>query len=90
MTLASEVVTWCEVSMEETTGVTIHRYRSRVRTNSSEERLRCKLSSLGLLTRIEGILTTRDFTFWTGTGNGYELIWTEETTWEDLVPLARL
>jgi hypothetical protein len=90
MTLASEVVTWCEVSRDETTGVTVQRFRSRVRTNSSEERLRSKLSTLGLLTQVASILTTRDFTFWTGTGNGYELIWTEETAWEDLVPLARL
>ena len=91
MSLASEVTTWQETttapSEPEQPAV---RLRSRVRTNATPGRFRRRLESLGLLSLAEGIERYETNWHWTGTGQGYEILWHPSVTVSDLKPLARL
>lgn len=85
MPLASEITT-----SQETDGAGAVRFRSRVRTNVGETRMKARLAELGLLDRAETIERYAMNWHWTGTGQGFEIVWREGTTFEDLLPLARL
>lgn len=91
MPLASEIVTWQETPITTTSdSAPIIRMGSRIRSNSSERRLRAKLEQLGLWDRVETLVPIIRHPFWSGSGNGYEIHWRITTTWDDLQPLARL
>lgn len=66
------------------------RFRSRVRTNASPARLNHRLERLGLLSFVESIKRYHTNWHWTGTGQGYEILWQPAATIADLLPLARL
>jgi hypothetical protein len=85
MSLASEIM-----SSQETDGAGAVRFRTRVRTNAGEGRFKARLTHLGLLDRAETIERYATNWHWTGTGQGFEILWREGTTFEDLLPLARL
>lgn len=91
MSLASEVTTCQEtiVSPSGTDPPTV-RFRSRVRTNVGPERLNRRLETLGLLDLVESIERYHTNWHWTGTGQGYEIVWRDTATVADLLPLARL
>lgn len=88
MPLASEVTTW----QQEVTGggVTVTRFRSRVRTNVGPERFKARLDALGLLALAEHIERYATNWHWTGTGQGYAITWRPGTTAADLAPLGQL
>lgn len=89
--LASEVTTRQEpVATDPSDGAAIVRLWSRVRTNARRERLEQRLLELGLHAFAEGIECYETGWHWIGTGQGYEILWREETTFADLLPLARL
>jgi hypothetical protein len=88
--LASEVTTWEEQDAEPGDGVRSMRLRSRVRTNAEPERLKRRLEKLGLFALAEGIERYETNWHWSGTGQGYEILWRDGTTFTDLRPLARL
>jgi hypothetical protein len=91
MPLASEVTTSQEAAgTPSPNGAPAVRFRSRVRTNVSETRLKRRLEHLGLLERAETIEHYTTNWHWTGTGQGFEILWRDGTTFEDLRPLARL
>jgi hypothetical protein len=90
MPLASEVFTFEEPGPALTDTVLVPRLHSRVRTNASATRLKMQLEELDLLWRAEAIEAYETNWHWTGTGKGYEILWRDGTTWEDLWPLARL
>lgn len=83
--LASEVMT-----SEEADGGGAVRFRTRVRTNVGEARFKQRLAELGLLDRAERIEHYATNWHWTGTGQGYEILWRDGTAFDDLWPLARL
>jgi hypothetical protein len=83
MPLASEVTTW-----QEPAGV--GRLRSRVRTNAGPGRFERRLEALGLRPFAETIERYETNWHWSGTGQGYEILWRDATTFADLRPLARL
>lgn len=85
MPLASEVMT-----SQEADGEGVVRLRTRVRTNAGEGRFRRRLAALGLLDRAESIDHYATNWHWTGTGQGYAILWKIGTTIVDLLPLARL
>lgn len=85
MPLASEITT-----TQEADAAGVVRFRSRVRTNAREARMKARLAELGLLDRAEKIERYATNWHWTGTGQGYEILWRVETTFDDLRPLARL
>ncbi len=85
MGIAGEVTTSQEVD-----GHGVVRFRTRVRTNASEGRFKGRLADLGLLDRVESIDHYATNWHWTGTGQGYEILWRDGTTFNDLQPLARL
>lgn len=85
MSLASEIMT-----SQETDGEGIVRFRSRVRTNVGEARMKARLAALGLLDRVESIERYETNWHWTGTGQGFEIVWRDGTSFEELLPLARL
>jgi hypothetical protein len=85
MSLASEITT-----SQETDAAGTVRFRSRVRTNAGEARMKARLAELGLLHRAETIERYATNWHWTGTGQGFEIVWREGTRFEDLLPLARL
>ena len=91
MSLASEVTTWQEttVAPSEAEEPTV-RFRSRIRTNVGPERLKRKLEALGLMAMVESIERYHTNWHWTGTGQGYEIVWQDTATVADLLPLARL
>ena len=90
MPLASEVTTWPETNAAATVdGLPVVRWRTRVRTNASPDRFRRRLQHLGLLERVESITRSETNWHWTGTGQGYEILWRPETTFADLLSLAR-
>lgn len=91
MSLASEVTTWREtiVARSGTDPPTV-RFRSRVRTNAGPERFKRRLEGLGLLGFVESIERYHTDWHWTGTGQGYEIVWRDTATVADLLPLARL
>jgi hypothetical protein len=86
MPLASEVTT----TQEPDAAGPVPRLRSRVRTNAGVERLRRRLEKLDLLRLVEAIDRATPNWFWSGTGQGYEILWRDTTTFVDLLPLARL
>ena len=91
MPLASEVTTRPEPDVTATPeGPPVVRWRTRVRTNVSPDRFRRRLQHLGLLERAESITHSETNWHWTGTGQGYEILWRPETTFADLILLARL
>ena len=90
MPLASEVTTWQEPHAAPCDGVRSMRLRSRVRTNAEPERFKKRLEKLGLLSLAESIERYETNWHWSGTGQGYEILWRNETTFADLRPLARL
>jgi hypothetical protein len=55
-----------------------------------EARFKARLASLGLLDRAESIEHYATNWHWTGTGQGYEVLWLESTTFADLLALAGL
>ena len=85
MRLASEVTT----SQEAGSGSSV-RFRTRARTNVGEGCFKKRLARLGLLDRAETIEHYATNWHWTGTGQGYEIVWRDGTTFEDLRPLAHL
>jgi hypothetical protein len=85
MSLASEITT-----SQETDGPGAVRFRTRVRTNAGEGRFKARLAQLGLLDRAERIEHYATNWHWTGTGQGFEVLWREGTSFEDLLPLAQL
>jgi hypothetical protein len=85
MSLASEVST-----TQETDGAGAVRFRSLVRTNVREARMKARLATLGLLDLAESIEHYATNWHWTGTGQGFEILWREGTRFEDLLPLSRL
>ncbi len=85
MPLASEIST-----TQETDCAGGIRFRSRVRTNAGEARMKARLAELGLLDRTETIEQYATNWHWTGTGQGFEIVWREGTRFEDLLPLTRL
>lgn len=89
--LASEVTTRQEpFAAEASDGTARVRLWSRVRTNADRERLNRRLLELGLDAFAESIERYETGWHWLGTGQGYEILWREETTFADLLPLARL
>ena len=91
MPLASEVTTWQEPDAATVSdGAVAMRWRSRVRTNAGEGRFKARLARLGLLDRVESVVHYETNWHWIGTGQGYEVLWRDGTTWDDLRPLARL
>lgn len=88
MPLASEVTTWAEEDTAD--GVSVTRLRSKVRTNAAPEQFKKRLEMLGLLTLAESIEHYETNWHWIGTGQGFAIIWRTETTFADLLPLARL
>ncbi len=91
MSLASEVTTRRETATaspdDDHPAV---RFRSRVRTNATPGRFKRRLESLGLLALAETIDRYDTNWHWTGTGQGYEILWRDTATLTDLLPLARL
>ncbi|MBX9623087.1 MAG: hypothetical protein K2X82_04660 [Gemmataceae bacterium] len=85
MSLASEVTT-----SQESDGDGAVRFRTRVRTNAGEGQFKRRLAALGLLDRAESIERYATNWHWTGCGQGYGILWRDGTTFEDLLPLARL
>lgn len=85
MSLASEVTT-----SQESDGADAVRFRTRVRTNAGEVSFKRRLARLGLLDRAETVEHYATNWHWTGTGQGYEILWRDGTTFDDLRPLARL
>ena len=85
MSLASEVTT-----SQESDGGGVVRFRTRVRSNAGEVSFKRRLARLGLLDRAETIEHYATNWHWTGTGQGYEILWRDGTTFDDLRPLARL
>lgn len=90
MPLASEVTTWEERDTATSRGNGSSRLRSRVRTNAEPERFKKRLEKLGLLALAESVERYETNWHWSGTGQGYEILWREETTFADLRPLAQL
>jgi hypothetical protein len=91
MSLASEITTWQEPAVvPEADGTPSVRFRTRVRTNAGEGRFKGRLATLGLLDRAESIERYSTNWHWTGTGQGYEILWREGTGFDDLLALARL
>ncbi len=90
MALASEVTTRQEQDTTSEGGVPACRLRSRVRTNATPDRFQRRLENLGLLPLAESIERYETNWHWSGTGQGYEILWRETTTFIDLLPLARL
>lgn len=78
------------MTTQETDTAGVVRYRSRVRTNVGGARLRARLTALGLLDRAESIERYTTNWHWTGTGQGFEILWQEGTSFEELLPLTRL
>lgn len=89
MSLASEVTTWVE-DTGTADGVPAVRFRSRVRTNAGPERFKQRLETLGLLALAESIERRTTNWHWSGTGQGYEILWREATSFDDLRALVRL
>jgi hypothetical protein len=85
VSLASEVTT-----SQEANGDGAVRLRTRVRTNASEGRFKRRLAELGLLDRVETVEHYTTNWHWTGCGQGFGILWRDGTTFEDLLPLARL
>jgi hypothetical protein len=91
MPLAGEVTTWQEPADGSTpTGERAFRFRTRVRTNAPAPRFRRRLEVLGLLQHAAAIEPITTNWFWTGSGQGYEILWHDNTTVDDLLTLARL
>lgn len=91
MSLASEVTTCRETTVAPSgTDPPTVRFRSRVRTNVGPERLKRRLEALGLLGFVETIERYHTNWHWTGTGQGYEIVWRDTAAVTDLLPLARL
>lgn len=91
MSLASEVTTWRETSTAPPDeGHPVMRFRSRVRTNAAPGRFKRRLEGLGLLALVETIDRYDTNWHWTGTGQGYDILWRDTATVTDLLPLARL
>lgn len=91
MPLASEVTTWQEPAPEPPDGGgPAVRFRTRVRTNATEDRFKRRLEHLGLLALAETIDRYETNWHWTGCGQGYAILWRDTTTFADLLPLARL
>ncbi|MBA4067813.1 MAG: hypothetical protein C0501_29765 [Isosphaera sp.] len=91
MPLASEVTTWQEPAPEQHDGGgPAVRFRTRVRTNATEDRFKRRLEALGLLAFAETIDRYETNWHWTGCGQGYAILWRDTTTLADLLPLARL
>ncbi len=90
MSLASEVTTWEARGAATQDGNGSTRLRSRVRTNAEPERFKRRLEKLGLLALAESIERYEANWHWSGTGQGYEILWRDETTFADLLTLARL
>ncbi len=91
MPLASEVTTRQEpVAHDPGDRAARVRLWSRVRTNADRERLERRLVELGLHAFAESIERYETGWHWSGTGQGYEILWREETGFVDLLPLARL
>jgi hypothetical protein len=61
-----------------------------VRTNAGPARFKKRLEMLGLLALAESIERYETNWHWSGTGQGYEILWRDETTFADLLPLAHL
>jgi hypothetical protein len=61
-----------------------------VRTNAEPERFKQRLEKLGLFALVESIERYETNWHWSGTGQGYEILWRDGTTFADLLPLARL
>jgi hypothetical protein len=87
MPLASEVTTTQEPHVD---GGPAGRLRTKVRTNAGAARFKRRLEMLGLLRLAETIDRVEANWFWTGTGRGYEILWRDTTTVEDLHALAHL
>jgi hypothetical protein len=85
VSLASEITT-----SQETDDSAAVRFRTLVRTNATEARFKKRLEVLGLLARAESIEHYTTNWHWIGTGQGFEIVWRDGTTFEDLMPLARL
>ena len=85
MPLASEVTT-----SQEAGGGSSVRFRTRARTNAGESCFKARLARLGLLDRAATIVRYETNWHWSGTGQGYEILWRDGTTFEDLRPLAHL
>lgn len=91
MPIASEVTTRQEpVAAVGDGGAPTLRLWTRVRTNADTERFNRRLAELGLLAFAESVERYETGWHWIGTGQGYEILWREETTFADLLPLARL
>lgn len=93
MSLASEVTTRQEPTTAtdgDMEGGSPFRLWSRVRTNAEPERFKRRLEHLGLLALVETIERYATNWHWSGTGQGYEFLWRDITTVDDLMPLARL
>lgn len=91
MSLASEVTTRQEPDPGPSPdGVPAVRFRTRVRTNAEVGRFKRRLEHLGLLPLAETIDRYTTNWLWSGTGQGYEILWRDTTTFADLLPLARL
>lgn len=91
MSLASEVTTWRETAAAPPgTDQPAVRLRSRVRTNVGPGRFERRLDALGLLALAESIRRIDTNWNWTGTGQGYEIVWRDTATVADLLPLARV
>lgn len=91
MSLASEVTTWQEKTVVPSgTDPPTVRFRSRVRTNVGPERFKRRLEALRLLGLVETIERHHTNWHWTGTGQGYEIVWRDTATVADLLPLAKL
>lgn len=91
MPIASEVTTRQEpVAAVASDGAPTLRLWSRVRTNADPARFNRRLTELGLLAFAESVERYESGWHWIGTGQGYEILWREETTFADLLPLARL
>ncbi len=91
MSLASEITTCQEPApVPNTDGVPAVRLRTRVRTNAGVERFKRRLERLGLLPLAESIVHYETNWHWSGTGQGYEILWRDTATFADLLPLRHL
>lgn len=92
MPLASEIMTWEETAPESPPpdAPPAVRLKTRVRTNVGPALFTRRMEQLGLLERAETIYRYATNWHWTGTGQGYEILWRDTTNWSDLQPLARL
>lgn len=91
MSLVSEIVTQQEsINTDGSTETATMQFRSRVRTNIDEPRIRARLQRLGLMDHVEELRPIAMSWFWIGIGGGYEILWRTTTTWDDLRPLSQL